>query len=852
MKLFKRIIIICFLLSISAQSFSVFAVYEFPREFYDAAKKYGYALNSNDYYGIIEYGEIILDIMEDEPYNADTLETKVSRCSAVAKAYGEIGDYDKSEYYYQMLYELTENEREYHQIFEISRRALMQLSDNIIMYTDGGVSPNYNAINEKGNGVLFGLCADGEAREYTGHESMVLTYQELGQDMLPYNVGVMEKAYKEGLAVQYALNCPNQGADIRDIYSFKSHLNDISKLLKKYPSVPVYLRFAAEFDVWSNDEVEADDFVEAFRYVSDYFKERNENVAIVWCPTQASSYELDINDFYPGDDYVDWVGISSYSTMYHLGNPYQTEFDSMIFKSGINSSPVKAISDIVETYGDRKPIMISESGVGHYLHSTHQDFTDFALYRLKEYYNYIPMVYSQVKLIAYFDQYVSGTDDYRLSENQQLLDEYVKLTKGSRFIQDKYNGQTGMCYQKIYNDLMVDSVFPVSTYADIHNDTIQSVTYYLDDKHVGMSNEIPFTVFVNASQKSGYHTLKAVAKGKNGDTLVQENTICINGTSKKNISVEISGDEISFDQDPVIYNDRTMVPMRKIFEELGAGVSWDGNTRTVTGKKGDRTVKVTLDNKTMYVNNQTIQLDTPPIIISDRTLVPVRAVAEGLGCDVQWDSKSYTVYIEPKVFKWSEWSKNLPSHVNEDMYYIEEKEKEYFESDYKNTRASNFVREDVEYGSWGNWQKEYISENDNREVQTRTQYEPKNYLYAHYCTGYINDAENRYKTWKNNWHSECTYHELGWFSHRLDSPPDNGAGECLYKDDGTVYRCNNTCYRWYVVDETGGDYTEYRSRKVYRTYIYWEWSDWSEYDDYKPRGSNLDIEKRTVYRYKEK
>lgn len=835
--------------------------YNFPTEFDRVNPYYDEALDNGDLHGIVEYGSQVIDIMSNEPDCDEVRVTLVTRTCEVAKAYAELGDFENSLLYYRRLYDLTVNHTDQYklQLYEADL-AIRHYSNTLELYTDGGVSPNYGAKNEKGNGVLFGLCADGKARSSTGHESMVLTYQELGQKLLEYNRGVMRNASSTGLAVEFALNCPKQGADIRNINSMKSYLKEISELFADYPKVPVYLRFAAEFDVWANNPVYPDEFVSAFRYVSDYFKSRNKNVAVVWCPTHAPAYNLDIDDYYPGDEYVDWVGISSYAAKYHDGNPNQSEVNSLFFKSGNNSSPVAAISRIVDTYGDRKPIMICESGSGHTVKSLHENTTEFALYRLQEYYTYVPMVYPQVKLIAHFDQYINGADDdFRLSSNSTMLNEYVRLTRGSRFIQDKYSGETGFCYQHLFDGLSVNNVFPVSAYAQVYGERIEQVTYFIDGNYKAVSAEMPFTVYIDAREMSGTHTLKAVAAAENGKTITKEARINIRSGDTRNISVEVSGDEISFDQEPVLYNDRTMVPMRKIFEELGAKVTWDDHTRTATGKKGDRAVKVTLDSKTMFVNSKAIELDTPPILMSDRTLVPVRAVAEGLGCDVEWNDRKAKVYIEPKVFKWSDWDEDLPSYVNDDLYYIEEKdeykyrEREYYETErYNGTR--HLVDEEIDYGSWSDWQRDKIRETDDLDVEVRTQSEPKKYFYAHYCTGNIGDSDNRYKTSSGKWHDECLYHELGWYDYLLDRAPDGKSGYVVYRDDGNFYRCGNTCYRWYILDETGGDYTEYRSRPIYHTYTYWEWSDWSDYDDWCPDedDDDYDIEERTVYRFKEK
>jgi len=360
--------------------------------------------------------------------------------------------------------------------------------------------------------------------------------------------------------------------------------------------------------------------------------------------------------------------------------------------------------------------------------------------------------------------------------------------------------------------------------------------------------------------------LKAVATFDNGKTLVTESTIQINN-GEKNITVEIDDERIYFDQEPILYNSRTMVPMRRIFEELGAKVTWDANTQTAVGKKGDRTVQVTIGQKTMYINNKVIELDTAPFVLSGRTLVPARAVAEGLGCDVEWNEKYNLVSITPRVFRWSEWDEDLPNYVDNDLYYIEEREeyrvrtrdKEYFSLDYK-INSSNFVDSEVSYGNWSDWSTDYISSSNSREVQTRTQSSPKKYFYAHYCTGNEQDESIRYKTANYDFCDECSYHTLGWYDNPLPEAED-GTGYIKYKDDGKKFRCSNTCYRWYVFDTSGGEYTEYRSRPIYTEYTYWEWGDWSRwsswdeddpYDYYDWYDNGVDVDERTVYRYKEK
>lgn len=117
-----------------------------------------------------------------------------------------------------------------------------------------------------------------------------------------------------------------------------------------------------------------------------------------------------------------------------------------------------------------------------------------------------------------------------------------------------------------------------------------------------------------------------------------------NGTEA--ISVIIAGERITFDQEPVIINDRTMVPMRKIFETLGADVNWHEENSTVTASKGMIDVRFTIDSSAYSMNGIQFYLDSPPVILNGRTMLPVRAVAECFGCDVNWDSDTSTVTID--------------------------------------------------------------------------------------------------------------------------------------------------------------------------------------------------------------
>ena len=115
---------------------------------------------------------------------------------------------------------------------------------------------------------------------------------------------------------------------------------------------------------------------------------------------------------------------------------------------------------------------------------------------------------------------------------------------------------------------------------------------------------------------------------------------------ERNVTVTVDGILLAFeDQKPMIDNDRTLIPLRAIFEALNATVGWDGDTYTVTATKGETTMALTIGETAYTVNGESKEMDVPAKIENDRTLVPLRVVSETLGCEVEWDAAEYQVIV---------------------------------------------------------------------------------------------------------------------------------------------------------------------------------------------------------------
>ena len=114
---------------------------------------------------------------------------------------------------------------------------------------------------------------------------------------------------------------------------------------------------------------------------------------------------------------------------------------------------------------------------------------------------------------------------------------------------------------------------------------------------------------------------------------------------EKPISVIVNGSALALEQPPIIENERTLVPLRAIFEALGADVEWDQSTQTVTAIRGDVIITLRIDSNILTRNNDEIKLDVSAHIIGGRTVVPVRAIAESFGAEVDWNPETRTVKI---------------------------------------------------------------------------------------------------------------------------------------------------------------------------------------------------------------
>lgn len=126
--------------------------------------------------------------------------------------------------------------------------------------------------------------------------------------------------------------------------------------------------------------------------------------------------------------------------------------------------------------------------------------------------------------------------------------------------------------------------------------------------------------------------------------------LCNIAHAESEIKVYLNGEKIEFDVPPMLINDRTMVPMRAIFEALDATVDWDDATQTATAEKDGTKIKMTIDSNMVFVGDNSVLVDVPPQLVNDRTLVPLRIISESFGANVEWNERTQTVVITDKDY----------------------------------------------------------------------------------------------------------------------------------------------------------------------------------------------------------
>lgn len=535
--------------------------------------------------------------------------------------------------------------------------ALLKERENMIneidfeLYTEGSLecAPYYGARLEPRGGTYLGMIA--ETSETFQPVGSYLTYIQ-NMELLDFYYPANNMIANDSVVAMVGWTIDDLG--LVDYNKIRQALNTLSTYNK-----PMFIRFANEMNCSAlGDEPEV--YKEIFRNVANIVHEYP-NFATVWSPVDLGSLDRPFEYYYPGDEYVDWVGLSCYMIKYFQGKQNTEYKESAYFMTGDYAwatNRVKPFMEFLENNNIQKPVMISEGGVP--TNNTYGDDLEWwATPRFRNMLYNLIMKYPQIKMINIFNNHrANEVERFDISDYPYAADIFREARDSGAYITE-YGIDAEFVYQPFqYGETLstATGIVPIYTLAHFPNDLYPTVNYYIDDQWVHSSNQIPYAYDLDLTTLSdGAHTITITSydQSKTYNFYKVDRTIDfgtdsaedMTASSSPEISVYIDGHYVKFDQAPVIVDGRTLVPLRAIFEALGANISWDGTSRTVTSERWGVVMKMTVGSNVFYLDDKVIELDVPAQIINDRTLVPVRAIAESLNCDVTWDAFTRSVII---------------------------------------------------------------------------------------------------------------------------------------------------------------------------------------------------------------
>lgn len=525
----------------------------------------------------------------------------------------------------------------------LAEKERMVNETDLELYVQADVSnlPYYGARLEPKDGAYLGMIA--ETSENFRPLGSYLTYIDaMNQPDFYYPANEIIKGNDSAVMVGWTIN----SLDEVNYDTIRSVLNTLAAYNK-----PMFIRFANEMNVSSlGDEPER--YVEIFRNVANMVHEYD-NFAVVWSPNDLGALDSPFEFFYPGDEYVDWVGVSMYMIKYFQGKADTSYKDSVYFMTGDYAwatNRIKPIMDFMAKNNINKPVMISEGGVP--TNTNHDtDLEAWGAPRMRDMLWNLVMKYPQIKMINYFNNHRENeAERYDINDYLYASDIFAEV-KTSGLYKTSVNAPSDFALVPANSGEITDIAANgiLYTLAHVSNKADITVNYAIDGEWCHSSNKIPYKFsFSNISSVSdGRHTLRIWTENLSKEYVFYKHgsKIRFGADFEPEIPVVIDGETLETDRSPIIVNDRTLVPMRAIFEKLGALVNWNESAQSVTAVKGEKEISLAIGGDVMYINGEAKTLDVPAMLYNGRTLVPVRAVSEALGCGVEWLGEENKVVI---------------------------------------------------------------------------------------------------------------------------------------------------------------------------------------------------------------
>jgi len=245
---------------------------------------------------------------------------------------------------------------------------------------------------------------------------------------------------------------------------------------------PVFIRFAGEMNGdWTRYHSDPVLYRRKFQLVHDVFQKYAPNAAMIWCVNHIPEYNID--QYYPGDKYVDWVGINFYSVIYYDNNRNRPAYQD---------NPAVFLKYVYNKYAKRKPIAICEYGASHVAALDGANRSELAVEKISQMYASLPRIYPRVKMIDVFDMNnlkhampSRQLNNYSVTEDETVLEAFKRAVAPDYFLTDiiPQVDEFPALIKRISPGTRLYGTVNLSAWVKTY-DRKPTVTYYLDGKPI--------------------------------------------------------------------------------------------------------------------------------------------------------------------------------------------------------------------------------------------------------------------------------------------------------------------------------------------------------------------------------
>ena len=504
------------------------SAFTYPSAYWPVHSAWATAMEAKDPQQAISVAQQTYDLLTKEPMCADicyNLEPKCEIASWCCEMKGDLAGaltwLERQRTFAQWLHD-NGNAQMYREVLLNidARKTCLQAALDTSIYILTDTTKAYPGSGAAAAGTWYGSAVDGG----NSTDCASLMYIPFGDSYgVEYWINYYRNTYPEfdtastqGGIIELAWNFPTEStADSYNVLASDAYIAESLSAMSKM-NATVLLRLGAEMNCWGDSDPTV--YKQAFQKVA-HAAHQYSNIKMVFSPNDVSNRNVTIEDYYPGDNYVDWIGVSTYHNTNYQGtvsaytfNPGEFSNDAYYGWGIYDNDPLLILRNLAQfANAHNKPMMISECGFSVVNPKTGAQQAAFATDQMRKFYSYVNMIYPQVKAVFYFDHNPNSGTQYTLSNNASLKSTYEQaIADNGGYLSGK--GDSGKTWQSLSAANVQSGVVKLATYAIFPGQTNATVTYYVDGKAMSTSSQAPYYFELDTARLApGTHTVTATA-----------------------------------------------------------------------------------------------------------------------------------------------------------------------------------------------------------------------------------------------------------------------------------------------------------------------------------------------------